>query len=203
MEYLRITNWERWQSYRADRGQPPWIKIHRCVMRNPEWVSLTDAERGQLVAIWLLAADHDGDIPASESLIQKLCFMTDEPKINKFIELGFVEGELTPERRQDDANMTLQSRIEENRKDKKRKDKGRNFIPPVLDDVIFYFKEKGYSTEVAKRAFEYYSTADWKDSKGNKVRNWKQKMLAVWFKDENREKIDGIESFLRKHQGSG
>ena len=118
MEYLKIKNWERWQSYRVDRGQPPWIKIHRCVMRNPEWVSLTDSERGQLVAIWLLAADHDGVIPASESLIQKLCFMTDELKINKFIELGFIEGSLTPERRQVDANMTNQSRVEKKREDK-------------------------------------------------------------------------------------
>ena len=53
-------NWDKWQTYRKDRGQPPWIKIHRRLMRNPEWVSLTDAERGQLVSMWLLAADHDG-----------------------------------------------------------------------------------------------------------------------------------------------
>ena len=28
--------------------------------------------------------------------------------------------------------------------------------------------------------------SDWKDSKGNKVKNWKQKMQSVWFKDENK-----------------
>ena len=92
---------------------------------------------------------------------------------------------------------------DKNVKNEKNKDKSRNFIPPLVDDVVLYFKEKGYSQEVARRAFEYYSTADWKDSKGNQVRNWKQKMLAVWFKDENKEKIDGVESFLRKHQGFG
>lgn len=90
MDYLKICNWDKWQTYRKDRGQPPWIKIHRRVMRNPEWVSLTDSERGQLVAIWLLAADHDGDIPASPDIIQKLCFMTKQPNINKFIDLGFI-----------------------------------------------------------------------------------------------------------------
>jgi len=74
-------------------------------MRDPEWVSLSDAERGQLVGIWLLAADRDGVIPASSMLIQKLSFMESEPNINKFIELGFIchnDANMTPERRQHD-----------------------------------------------------------------------------------------------------
>ncbi|KKL61244.1 hypothetical protein LCGC14_2197270, partial [marine sediment metagenome] len=57
---LRIRNWDKWQSYRRDRGQPPWIKVHRSLMRDMNWVSLSDAQRGQLVAIWMLAADQDG-----------------------------------------------------------------------------------------------------------------------------------------------
>ena len=61
-------------------------------MRNVKWVSLSDAERGQLVAMWVLAADHDGVIPASPEVIQKLCFMSKPPKINKFIKLGFIEN---------------------------------------------------------------------------------------------------------------
>jgi hypothetical protein len=105
MEYLKIRNWDKWQTYRSDRGQPPWIKIHRCVMRDPEWVSLSDAEKGQLVSLWLLAADNKGSIPADEKLIQKLCFLTTPLKLNKFIELNFIyrnDADLTPEGRQDD-----------------------------------------------------------------------------------------------------
>jgi hypothetical protein len=102
---LRISKWEKWQSYRRDRGQPPWIKVHRCVMRNPEWVSLTDAQRGQLVAIWLLAADKDGVIPASPQLIKKLCHMDSEPDLQLFTELGFIEG-----CRQDDVKPTPERR---------------------------------------------------------------------------------------------
>ena len=74
-------------------------------MRNPEWVALSDAERGQLVGIWLLAADHDGAIPASTDLIQKLCYLETKPNINKFIELGFIcqNGvDVASRRRQDD-----------------------------------------------------------------------------------------------------
>jgi len=62
----------------------------------------------------------------------------------------------------------------------------KKFIPPLINDVVNYFLEKGYSAEIGKKAFEYYDTAGWKDSQGNQVRNWKQKMIAVWFKEENK-----------------
>lgn len=105
---LKIHNWEKWQSYRRDRGQPPWIKIHREVMRNIDWVSLTDAQRGQLVAIWLLAADHDGVIPASPALIKKLCYMEREPDLKLFISLGLIEDDakVTSRWRQHDVTET-------------------------------------------------------------------------------------------------
>ena len=95
MEGLKIRNWDKWQSYRADRGQPPWIKIHRQVMRNPEWVSLSDAQRGQLVAIWLLAADHDGVIPTSPDVIKKLCYLDSIPDLKLFMDKGFIEHDDT------------------------------------------------------------------------------------------------------------
>lgn len=104
MQTLKIHGWERWQSYRADRGQPPWIKLHREVMRHIEWVTLTDAQRGQLVAIWLLAADRNGVVPASPDVIKKLCHMDTVPDLNLFIKHGFIDGDaiVTPECRQHD-----------------------------------------------------------------------------------------------------
>ena len=108
MDKLRIRNWDKWQSYRKDRGQPPWIKIHREVMRNPDWVALTDSQRGQLVSIWLLAADHNGVIPASPEIIMKLCYMEKRPDIKLFIDHGFIENDakVTPTRRQHDQPDT-------------------------------------------------------------------------------------------------
>ena len=90
----------------------------------------------------------------------------------------------------DDANA-MRTHSEGNaikeRKGKEIKgDSIKKFTPPEKDDVVLYFKENGYTKEAALKAFKYYDTAGWKDSKGNKVRNWKQKMIAVWFKDENK-----------------
>jgi hypothetical protein len=114
---LKVRNWSRWQSYRSDRGQPPWIKLHRCIMRDEQWVGMTSAQRGQLIAIWLLAADRDGEVPGDPRLVQKLCFMDEAPDLNWFIENDFLEGDasVTPERRQPDANVTHQIREEESR----------------------------------------------------------------------------------------
>jgi hypothetical protein len=72
----------------------------------------------------------------------------------------------------------------------KGKGKGEHLIPS-LTDVINYFKEKGYTEESAKKAFNYYqqsvtgSQNYWRDGKGNTIKNWKQKMIGVWFKPEN------------------
>jgi len=78
---------------------------------------------------------------------------------------------------------------------KKSKVKKRGvFIPPSLDDVISYFKEKGYAEDAARRAFDYYHEGGWIDGQGNKVNNWKMKMIAVWFKDDNRS-TEGNESW--------
>lgn len=57
-----------------------------------------------------------------------------------------------------------------------------------INHIKLYFFENGYSETSAQKFFDYYSIANWKDSKGNKVKNWKQKAQAVWFKDENKIK---------------
>lgn len=72
------------------------------------------------------------------------------------------------------------------------KGKIKGFVPPTLEEVREFFKEKGYSEMSAEKAWQYYDVAEWKDSKGSQVKNWKQKMMGVWFKDENKiiEKIN-------------
>jgi hypothetical protein len=68
----------------------------------------------------------------------------------------------------------------------KDKDKDKDKGNPEIQDVITYFNQNGYTTESATKAFNYYSANDWKDSKGKPVKSWKQKMIGVWFKDENK-----------------
>lgn len=83
-------------------------------------------------------------------------------------------------------HVTINDESHPYRKGKERKGVRDKFTPPVLDEVVEYFTQAGYSQQSAQKAFSYYDTAGWRDSKGNPVKNWKQKMIAVWFKDEHK-----------------
>lgn len=64
----------------------------------------------------------------------------------------------------------------------------KKFKPPSLNDVVLYCKEKGFDSELAKRAFDHYDIADWHDAHGKKVKNWKQKINTNWLKPKNKQK---------------
>jgi len=75
------------------------------------------------------------------------------------------------------------------RKEKKEINKeSKEIKAPTIQDVIKFFEDNGYTN--AEKAWHYYNDADWKDSNGKPVLSWKQKMRVVWFKDENKKKID-------------
>ena len=188
MDDFKVRNWDKWQSYRSDRGQPPWIKVHRCVMRNPEWVSLTDAERGQLVAIWLLAADRNGVIPASPELIQKLCYMDGVPDLCKFNDLGFIEtngclcdANTTPTRRQHD-----QPEAETDKKQISPPNPPKGGMVKYTDDFLEFWKH--YPKKVGKGA----AYKSWKKIKSPKETLAKILIALVWQKkSENWTKENG------------
>jgi hypothetical protein len=90
--------------------------------------------------------------------------------------------------------------IKENKESKER-------TSPSIEEVKQYFSENKYTEESANKFFNYYSVEDWRDSKGNEVRSWKQKAQSVWFKEENlqREKRfiqpkKTIEEILSKYE---
>jgi hypothetical protein len=100
---MKIKNWDKWQTYRQDRGAPPWIKVHRNLMSNSDWVGMSDAEKGQLVSMWIVAADKAGHLPDDPAMIRKMCILDGTPDINKFKRLGFIDAKRMPRRRQPDA----------------------------------------------------------------------------------------------------
>lgn len=67
------------------------------------------------------------------------------------------------------------------------------FTPPTLEEVQAYCKERGNKVD-AKAFFDYFTTGGWKDSKGNPVKNWKQKIIT-WEKFETQPKPKKENSF--------
>ena len=93
-----------------------------------------------------------------------------------------------------DANA-MQNDADKIRQEKKRVEKSKI---PTLSEVELYFKENGYTKDSAVKAFYYYQENNWKDSRNNQVKNWKQKMQGVWFKDENKIKNEQLPAHLTR-----
>jgi len=52
-----------------------------------------------------------------------------------------------------------------------------DFIPPSLEEIKQYIEEKNINVD-ANQFFNFFDVANWIDSKGNEVKNWKQKLLT-------------------------
>ena len=62
-------------------------------------------------------------------------------------------------------------------KEKKRRKRSKDFSPPTLKEIEDYCKSRNNNVD-AKRFFDFFDASNWVDSKGNKVRNWKQKVIT-------------------------
>jgi len=68
---------------------------------------------------------------------------------------------------------TVTDTVSVNNKKKQKK----QFEPPSLEDIKKYICEKKLNVD-SEKFFNYFSEGNWIDSKGNKVKNWKQKLLT-------------------------
>lgn len=71
------------------------------------------------------------------------------------------------------------------------------FAPPTLQDVIDYCNERNSPVD-PQRFYDYFTTGNWKDAKGNPVKNWKQKLIT-WERSGNQttgKKHDSVEEWL-------
>ena len=77
----------------------------------------------------------------------------------------------------------------------------RNTTIPTIEDVRKYVRDNGLNVD-ADYFYKYYTTAEWKDSKGKPVRNWKLKALNWSKRDDDRRSNDERTS-VRRRSGTG
>lgn len=75
------------------------------------------------------------------------------------------------------ANDTINKQNKTKQKNKKEIIKEKKFIPPTFEEIEKYVSEKKLKVN-AKGFFDYFTVGNWIDSKGNPVKNWKQKLLT-------------------------
>jgi hypothetical protein len=85
------------------------------------------------------------------------------------------------------ASKVKKSKVNESVGEESMRGKRKQFSPPTPSEVESFFTENGYTAEAARRAFDYYTDANWHDAEGKPVLNWKQKMRGVWFKPEHKQ----------------
>lgn len=70
---MKIKNWSRFQHFKDRR--PPWIKLYRDLLDDPDWHEL-DAEAAKiLVSLWLLASEdeeQEGNLPDAKRIAFRL-----------------------------------------------------------------------------------------------------------------------------------
>lgn len=88
MEYLKVKNWENFQHYKE--RTPPWIKLHRDLLRDYDFSCLQDASKLHLMLIWLLASQLDNEIPVDADFIQKQIGVSGKINFKELIDKGFL-----------------------------------------------------------------------------------------------------------------
>ena len=91
MAYLRIRNWEKFQHYKE--RNPPWIKLHRELLRDYQFECLQDASKLHLILIWLLASQLENKIPNDEQWIRKQIGVKSRIDLKSLLDAGFLECE--------------------------------------------------------------------------------------------------------------
>lgn len=183
-----------------------WLKLKKDFFQQHQIKVLKSLPNGRLYALIYLelmaeSTSHEGELRYSQMLpydIITLSAVIDEDKdnvekaIETLINLELIEilddGTIFMREIEKLIGSETRSAVEKRKYREKQKQlaetkpkqiKTNAFIPPTIDEVREYCEERNKGVDYQK-FFEYYSIADWKDSRGNPIKNWKQKMIANW-----------------------
>lgn len=159
---LQVKNWKKHQHYK-DRN-PPWIKLHGCLLTDDEFACLQDASKLHLICIWLLARNTDGVIPDDPKWVKKCAGLDEDVDLNPLIQKGFLI------RLQDASNMLATCASEtETETDSDRADSGQITLAAELAQE-FHFRIPGTSKPMLPDlTAEFQAKLDWLAAHGRNV----------------------------------
>lgn len=88
MEFIRIKDWDKLQHYK-DRN-PPWIKLHTCLLFDYKFTRLQDDSKLLLMLLWMLASRLSNEIPCDLSWIRNQLNIK-KVELQPLIESDFIE----------------------------------------------------------------------------------------------------------------
>lgn len=87
MKMYTVKNWNEFQHY-AKRS-PPWIKLHRVILDDYIFCSMTDEQKAHLMLIWIYASQNNGVVPFDESFLERKLTISNLD-LTVFIKRGFL-----------------------------------------------------------------------------------------------------------------
>lgn len=137
---LKVKNWEKYQHYK-DRC-PPWIKLHVSTLNDRKFCALSQASRGLLMQLWVLASENEGcvvsDLTELQFRLRDNTIKSDD--LNILIEKGFLK---ICKQTLADADSVLADAVPETETEKRE-----NF-PCTQNNLIFKTPTK------PKKSFQY------------------------------------------------
>lgn len=86
--YIAVKDFERFQHYKG--RTPPWIKLYNALLDDYRFLQLSDAARGQLVLMWLVASRHANRIPNDATYIAEAIHCKSKLQLDVLIAAGWL-----------------------------------------------------------------------------------------------------------------
>lgn len=173
MKYIHIKNLEFYHPGYKDRDLK-WFKCYfKMVNADPEFEMLCEIDKWRFVAFVMLELQYQKPLPLDEAYWKRKGFDLKKRSMSLTIKMLHNSIEVVTEDEIPCSDSVTQSKS----KIREEKKKNESFVPPTLQEITDYAKQRNSPLE-PKVFFEFFDVAKWVDSKGNKVKNWKQKFIT-------------------------
>jgi uncharacterized phage protein (TIGR02220 family) len=200
LKYIRVKNWKKHQHYKG--RTPPWIKLHAALLDDYDYECLTDLNKIQLIAIWLLASRSreyhpDGDplLPHDETYLLKKSGLKGKIDLKSLITSGFIicyhsaSAVLATDKQLVPTDLDSEAYKEEAYKAEAESGKPDD-VPPYLEIVSFLNERSGKNFSAASDTTRTHIHARWKD--GFRVEQFKaviERKCSEWKGDPKMDKF--------------
>jgi hypothetical protein len=118
--WIVIPNWERFQHYK-DRD-PPWIKLHRTLASDPEWLALSGHRRALLISLWLEYASTNGRVKLdTHSISRRVNLRVTRADITSLVHAGLIGVSASKPLATRYHDLALEAEAEKKERNKQRK----------------------------------------------------------------------------------
>lgn len=165
---------------------------HRCVVELDKWGYLSyfpsnNPYKGSKIKMYILGTSDETDSGQYHPLLEQVAAQN-HPKSEPVVYQRHPTDRQVVYQHRPVSGQALVSNINN------IKHENINKQPNDRQAVLFFFKEKGFSADEAKKFYDYYQANNWKTDEENEVRNWRA-LATSWM---DRAELHGSKTIQTK-----